>query len=74
MTNTEKPLTSDEALVLRELCKCENGKGTVLLKHWRRAGNGLIRKGLAWSLNGGFGDVYIVNDKGRAALAKAEGR
>lgn len=66
-TASQKPLTSDEALVLKELCECQDGKGAMLLKQYQRAGKALIRKGYAWALNGGFGDVYIATDKGRDA-------
>ena len=62
-----KPLTADEALVLKELCECQPGKGAMLLKQYQRAGKALIRKGLAWAINGGFGEVYIATDEGRIA-------
>lgn len=67
-----KPLLSqNEARVLKTLCECQPGKGMLLYKPDTRIARRLVGGGLAWSLNGGFGDIFIATDKGRIANGEA---
>ena len=58
-------MTDTQRKILRQLCACEKGKGMLLPISLHHAADGLIDKGLAYSLDGGFGAVYIATDEGR---------
>lgn len=60
-------MTELQKHVMNNLVKCLPGKGMVLPTNLRRSANSLIKKGYVYSINGGFGDVYILTDEGREA-------
>lgn len=66
--------TQNREKILRQLCECEPGKGMMLPLDLHRAADGLIAEGWAYSIDGGFGAVYIATDEGRKENEKTTGQ
>lgn len=64
-------LTSDERKLLTACCECEPGKGVAIGPEWKKAANGLTRKGLAWTMASIF-RVCIATEAGRQALTEGK--
>ena len=54
--------------VLKQLCTCHKGEGILLSGQMKRAGETLIKEGLAYTIYFGPIEIFMVTPEGRQAL------